>query len=246
MSLNLEKLEKVRKLAGGGVQARCPACAEGGADKTGNHLRIQPDGRFGCCVHPKDGDHRKRIFALAGVRERQEIRVKVAAPTVAKIIQPEVLGRLGRVFGGVAEVSSPIITTGGTFGTTQYPYMCEKENNTHMCKGFQSGVLSVLEQQVALQFEPPVPGVPKQSIAEQSESPVPSVPEVRAPEPLSHVGEKLPYLTAGGTLVIPFDSPERYHWWKPDGERQSVATTLAEVRSRMSETKKEESYAHDF
>ena len=124
--------------------------------------------------------------------------------------------------------------------------MCEKEIIIHMCKGFQSGVPSVPEQQVALQFEPPVPSVPTQQVAEQSESPVPSVPEVRAPEPLSHVGEKLPYLTAGGTLVIPFDSPERYHWWKPDGERQSVATTLAEVRSRMSETKKEESYAHDF
>ncbi len=66
MSLNLNKLEKVRKLENGIVQARCPACAEGGADRAGNHLRIQADGRFGCCVHPKDGDHRKRIFALAG------------------------------------------------------------------------------------------------------------------------------------------------------------------------------------
>jgi hypothetical protein len=152
---------------------------------------------------------------------------------MAKIIQPEVLGRLGRVFGGVAELPAPNITTGGTFGTTQYPYMCEKENNTHMCKGFQSGVPSVPEKQVALQFEPPVPSVPKLPIAEQSESPVPSVPEVRAPEPLSHVGEKLPYLTAGGTLVIPFDSPERYHWWKPDGERLSVAQTMQEVKERI-------------
>jgi len=32
-------------------------------------------------------------------------------------------------------------------------------------------------------------------------------------EPLSAAGEHLPYLTPGGTLVIPFDSPERYHWW---------------------------------
>ena len=107
MSLNLEKLEKVRKLADGGVQARCPACAEGGNDRTGEHLRIQADGRFGCCVHPKDREHRKRIFALAGDRQRQEIRVKVAAPQVAKIIQPEVLGRLGRVFAGVAELPAP-------------------------------------------------------------------------------------------------------------------------------------------
>jgi hypothetical protein len=80
----------------------------------------------------------------------------------------------------------------------------------------------------------------------ESESAVPSISTEKLHDTHSHVGEKLPYLTADGTLVIPFDSPERYHWWKPDGERQSVATTLAEVRSRMSETKKEEIYADDF
>ena len=69
MSLDAAKLEKVRELAGGVVQARCPACAEGGGDRKGEHLRIYPDGRYGCCVHPKDGEHRKRIFALAGVRK---------------------------------------------------------------------------------------------------------------------------------------------------------------------------------
>ena len=66
MSLDVAKLEKVRELSGGLVQARCPACAEGGHDRTGEHLRIYPDGRFGCCVHPKDSDHRKRIWALVG------------------------------------------------------------------------------------------------------------------------------------------------------------------------------------
>ena len=64
----------------------------------------------------------------------------------------------------------------------------------------------------------------------ESESAVPSVMEEKGSEPPPIAGEKLPYLTADGTLVIPFDSPERYHWWKPDGERQSVATTLQEVR----------------
>ena len=34
-------------------------------------------------------------------------------------------------------------------------------------------------------------------------------------------------------LVIPFDSPERYHWWKPDGERLTVAQTMAEVKERV-------------
>jgi hypothetical protein len=44
------------------------------------------------------------------------------------------------------------------------------------------------------------------------------------------VGERLPFLTAGGDLSIPFDSPERYHWWRGG---QSVAQTLQEVRAGL-------------
>ena len=45
--------------------------------------------------------------------------------------------------------------------------------------------------------------------------------------------ERLPFLTAGGTLVIPFDSPERYHWWKPPhDERLRVKRSIAEVKAR--------------
>jgi hypothetical protein len=40
---------------------------------------------------------------------------------------------------------------------------------------------------------------------------------------------RLPYLTPGGTLVIPFDSDPKYHWWKGG---QSVAATRAEVLAR--------------
>jgi hypothetical protein len=50
------------------------------------------------------------------------------------------------------------------------------------------------------------------------------------PESPSSAGERLPFLTAGGTLSIPFDSPERYHWWRGG---QSVAETLAEVRAAL-------------
>jgi hypothetical protein len=221
MGLNLHKLEMVRKLPGGLVQARCPACAEGGADRTGNHLRIQSDGRFGCCVHPKDRDHRKRIFALAGVRERQDIRVKVAAPQLAKIIQPEVIGRLGRVFAIPSELVAPVITNVRTLRTPQYLYMCEKKDNImHTCKDYQSGVLPVLEQPVA----------------EQSETGVLSVLTEKEPESVLPDGQqgRLPFLTADGTLVIPFDSPERYHWWRGG---QSVAATLAEVRANQERMK---------
>ena len=78
MSLIVSKLEKVRQLGNGVVQARCPACAEGGHDRSGEHLRIYPDGRFGCCVYPKDHEHRKRIFALAGDKEPRGFTVRVA------------------------------------------------------------------------------------------------------------------------------------------------------------------------
>ena len=83
MSLELSQLERVRELAGGIVQARCPACAEGGRDRKGEHLRIYPDGRFGCCVCPKDHQHRQRIFALAGVKEPGTftVRLKTSVPT---------------------------------------------------------------------------------------------------------------------------------------------------------------------
>ena len=226
MSLNLNKLEKVRELAGGIVQARCPACAEGGNDRAGEHLRVFPDGRFGCCVHPKDGEHRKRIFALTGIRERQTIRVKVAAPPVSKIIQADVLGRLGRVFCSLAQPTANITTEAGTLGTGQYIYRCEKKNTE---TDNSNNSIEKLKE-----FRPCVPTVPAVEVRLESEIPVPSVPTPCGGPPLpTATGEKLPFLTAGGTLSIPFDSPERYHWWKPDGERLTVAETLAEVKERM-------------
>jgi site-specific DNA-methyltransferase (adenine-specific) len=49
-----------------------------------------------------------------------------------------------------------------------------------------------------------------------------------APEP-----QAFPFLSPGGTLVIPFNSPERYHWWKPDGNRMSVKDIINELRLRQ-------------
>ncbi len=212
MSLNLNKLEKVRKLENGIVQARCPACAEGGNDRKGEHLRILADGRFGCCVHPKDGDHRKRIWALAGEKSPGTftVRVKVAtaaveARSVKAALTTFTAGTLGTgktesVQGALNNPDLPQENL-GTLGTPIFNPYAYRKNISHMYK--------------------------------ESESAVPSVPTEKTPEPLSHVGEKLPYLTAGGTLVIPFDSPERYHWWKPDGERLSVAQTMQEVKERI-------------
>jgi hypothetical protein len=99
MSLDLTKLENVRT-HGGKTIARCPACAEQGMDESGEHLIIQPDGRFGCVVHPgPDGKpHRQRIAKLAGARGVPAIRVRVAplaandgrpVPILAPVRRPE-------------------------------------------------------------------------------------------------------------------------------------------------------------
>ena len=212
MSLNLAKLEKVRNLAGGIVQARCPACAELGQDDTGNHLRVLPDGRFGCCVHPKDGDHRKRIFALAGDKSLREFTVRLAS---AQTISPEprsvkatLTVCLGTPGTGKTEWEKSVHSVPnletlslGTLGTPKFnPYVYRK-NSLHMYKDLGSGV-------------PSVPG--------SSEAEVVSAPTTTA--------ERLPFLTRGGDLSIPFDSPERYHWWRGG---QSVAETLREVKERM-------------
>ena len=78
--LVLERLEKVKQLRGRTV-ARCPACAEFGADKSGEHLVIFSDQKFGCCAHPKDHDHRRRIFALVGEKSNPpQARQRVVLP----------------------------------------------------------------------------------------------------------------------------------------------------------------------
>jgi hypothetical protein len=101
MSLNVAKLEKVRELGGGIVQARCPACAEGDNDRSGEHLRIYPDGRFGCCVHPKDGEHRKRIFALVGNRKPGNFSPRIQTPSAmpaAQSVKTALTGFVARAF----------------------------------------------------------------------------------------------------------------------------------------------------
>lgn len=65
MSLDLSKLEKLKR-QGDNWRARCPACAASGADTTGNHLRIDHEGRFGCAIAPADPEHRRQIYALVG------------------------------------------------------------------------------------------------------------------------------------------------------------------------------------
>jgi hypothetical protein len=71
MSLDLDRLER-RRLRSGKLIARCPACAELGADRSCEHLFIADEGRgpFGCvmCPGPAGESHRRRIWELAGIR----------------------------------------------------------------------------------------------------------------------------------------------------------------------------------
>ena len=79
MSLNLSKIQNVRT-RGKKIVGRCPACAEIGHDKKGEHLVINEDGRFGCVVSsgnsPEARAHRKRIFELCGDRAIRPLKIR--------------------------------------------------------------------------------------------------------------------------------------------------------------------------
>ena len=210
MSLDVAKLEKVRELAGGIVQARCPACAEGGNDRSGEHLRIYPDGRFGCCVHPKDGEHRKRIWALAGCRKPGIFRLRLKSPPAlpaVRSVKADLTARTPRTVKTELEISVP--------NTPTTPASDSRTART-----------GILMSRARARGDSSPTNIHTANILEQLDD---SGSAVRA----ALVAERLPFLTAGGDLSIPFDSPERYHWWKPDGARLSVAETLAEVKERI-------------
>jgi hypothetical protein len=203
MSLDRTKLEKVRDLANGGLQARCPACAEAGQDHKGEHLRISSEGKFGCCVFPGDGKHRSRIFALAGEHGPKPIRVRVASAKNAEAVQLDLLGRLGRVFSSPSEGQATEPVTSGTLGTTTYSLRVREESEKD-----QIYIRKLIDNR----------------------EPVPSVPdEVRHPTVQQSKTVRLPYLTASGDLVIPFDSPDRYHWWAGG---QTIRQTKQELLER--------------
>lgn len=101
MGLDISRLEKVRR-RGSNTIARCPACAEAGNDRKGEHLFINAKGQFGCVLYPgADGQaHRQRIFELAGIKDIPgtgfEVRKPQAGAASVSVIQKDVLGHLGR------------------------------------------------------------------------------------------------------------------------------------------------------
>ena len=64
ISLDLARLENVKRQPDGSIRAACPACRSIGSDKSRNHLLIESGGKFGCAKNPGDKTHRQEIFKL--------------------------------------------------------------------------------------------------------------------------------------------------------------------------------------
>jgi hypothetical protein len=73
-----------------GWQARCPACAAGGADKTGNHLRIYHNGAYSCVVHQGDSAHNKAIRAFIYTGATPEILASLESCVVEEDVKLDV------------------------------------------------------------------------------------------------------------------------------------------------------------
>ena len=241
MSLDVAKLEKVRKLAGGIVQARCPACAEGGNDRAGEHLRIYPSGKFGCCVYPKDRDHRKRIWALAGVRQPGTFTLRLKTPTALPAVR-SVKTALDTFT--VRTLRTPVAESVSSEAKITPPASASNTPDSGqpdlLCNDIRTVRTGSLMSRAYRNETAPTNIYAPVYIYKDWECAVLNVlPDLAAETGLSPVlpdghHERLPFLTAGGTLVIPFDSPERYHWGRGG---QPVAKTLAEVRTTLATEK---------
>jgi hypothetical protein len=227
LSLRMDKLDKVVELSNGGKKARCPACAEGGQDRKGQHLRIAADGKFGCCVFPGDAEHRRRIFALAGDFGPKEIRVRVAAFTERAPVQTGIIGKIASVAIEEPTEESADGSDGGTELQTQFAEIrtgrtaesesAESDDEQSRTARTESLLLTRNAKNdhsytKLIEFADPVRSVRV---------------EVRPPNDQPTTVAPLPYLLSDGALRIPFNSPERYHWWKEGG--QSIRETLAEL-----------------
>ena len=225
MGLQIDLLEKLRTIDGGRIQARCPACAESGGDTKGQHLVVYPNGSFGCCIYPGDKQHRRQIFALVGkkksipvitvrkasrdqpARQWTSVSVTMTLPAPPTAANPEL------PVPSVPEMKSGNrLPPAGTLGTLISYSRAHTGREGITCAPYIEG-RGVL----------PVPSVPEPSNNKDSETPVPSVPN----QSLALKGPRL-FIDSSGGLVIPSNSPARYHYWKGG---QSVDETLNEIQS---------------
>jgi len=86
--IDLDKLENLKPDSNGWTAA-CPLCRHEGHDKTGNHLKIYPNGAFGCVLNQKDKAHNAGILQLVGT-ESDGILTYSSAPVEVKIEIPRV------------------------------------------------------------------------------------------------------------------------------------------------------------
>ena len=82
MALDESKLENVRR-KGAKLTARCPACAEKGGDRKGEHLDVYENGAYHCVATNGEKRHGKRIFALVG-KDVRGGKVKPTTPVLKK------------------------------------------------------------------------------------------------------------------------------------------------------------------
>ena len=111
MSLNFQKLKNV-KCATDKITARCPACAEEGGDQKGDHLFIDPKGKFGCVVNPGEAgrEHRQRIFALAGDDGPGTIVVRpVVRDPAPVVLAAGVMAKLKAAWAGNTNTPAPAL-----------------------------------------------------------------------------------------------------------------------------------------
>lgn len=218
MSLDISKLENVKEKHSH-IRARCPACAEQGHDHKGNHLSIDEQGRFTCVLYPGEGGkcHRKRIFELTGIKGHMKKSIKIKVPK-CKLNQNKTslftdsdnhnLGRLGRVNhtrGESAVICKNILGRLGRLFITP-PYIDLKKNNNNK-----------------KEYEIAVPAVPNETEGDCHATPTKSIDETMN---LDQTAWPPPYINKSGTLVIPFNSDPKYHWWNGG---QSIRDTLREL-----------------
>ena len=136
------------------IVAQCPACADEGGDRKGEHLFIGQDGRFGCVLYPEKSSqpeaaraHRKRIFEFIGIKQHAgpekegptntliNIKVKVAKRSgTPEVIEKDVLGRLGRFKSSHLKLRNPTQTepkkpeTGIATGVPSVPDITERSD----------------------------------------------------------------------------------------------------------------------